>query len=233
MNDFLPERPPSPSLAAAPARLPADFDRPPAVYRGKTFWSWNGKLEPRDVKKAARIIRTAAAPVVQLETPLATVQAAAEIASKAGVPVIHNPAPAQPLPDSLLKLVSILTPHETEAELLIGIKVTDDTTAAKAADKLLPRGVKTVILTLDSRGAFIAEPSGHQLVAGFKVKAVNTTAAGDTFNGALAVALAEGKALVGAVRFANAAGALSVTKIGAQTSAPTRKEIERFLKDNA
>jgi ribokinase len=193
----------------------------------------NGKLAPADVKKAAKTIRTAAALVVQLETPLETVQAAAEIAAKAGVPVILNPAPAQSLPGSLFKLVSILTPNETEAEWLTGIKVTDARTAAKAADKLLARGVKTVILTLGSRGALIAEASGQQLVAGFKVKAVDTTAAGDTFNGALAVALAEGKALVGAVRFANAAAALSVTKIGAQTSAPRRKEIERFLKDNA
>jgi ribokinase len=168
-----------------------------------------------------------------LETPLETVQAAAEIAAKAGVRVILNPAPSQPLPDKLLKLVSILTPNEHEAELLTGIKVADEAAAAKATDKLRARGVQTVILTLGPRGAFIADANGKQLVPGFKVKAVDTTAAGDIFNGSLAVALAEGKPLPAAVRFANAAAALSVTKLGAQPSAPTRKEIEKFLKANS
>ena len=143
---------------------------------------------------------------------------------------ILNPAPARPLPDALLKRVSILTPNETEAELLTGIKVTNEATAAKAAAKLRSRGVQTVILTLGSRGAFIADDKGNQLVPGFKVKAVDTTAAGDIFNGALAVALAEGKALPDAVRFANAAAAISVTCLGAQPSAPSRTEIESFLK---
>ncbi|MCX6899875.1 MAG: ribokinase [Verrucomicrobia bacterium] len=189
----------------------------------------NSKLAPADVKKAAKAIRSAAVLVAQLETPLETVQAAAQIAAKAGVRVILNPAPARPLPDKLLRLVSILTPNETEAELLTGVKVTNESAAAKAADKLRSRGVQTVILTLGPRGAFVANASGSELVPGFKVKAVDTTAAGDIFNGSLAVALAEGKALAAAVRFANAAAALSVTKLGAQPSAPTRKEIEKFL----
>ncbi|MEI7809516.1 MAG: ribokinase [Verrucomicrobiota bacterium] len=190
----------------------------------------NGKLSPADVKRAAKVIRSAAMLVAQLETPLATVQAAADIAAKAGVRFILNPAPARPLPDALLKRVSILTPNETEAELLTGIKVTNEATAAKAAAKLRSRGVQTVILTLGSRGAFIADDKGNQLVPGFKVKAVDTTAAGDIFNGALAVALAEGKALPDAVRFSNAAAAISVTRLGAQPSAPKRTEIESFLK---
>jgi ribokinase len=189
----------------------------------------NAKLLPIDVKRAAKAIRAAAVLVAQLETPIETVQAAAEIAAQAGVKFILNPAPARSLPDALLKLVSILTPNETEAEILTGIKVTDDVSAAKAADKLLACGVQTVILTLGSRGAFIADASGKELVRGFKVKAVDTTAAGDTFNGALAVALAEGQPLPTAVRFANAAAAISVTRLGAQPSAPARKEIEKFL----
>ena len=189
----------------------------------------NGKLVPTDVKKAAKAIRAANVLVAQLETPLATVQAAALIAAKAGVCFILNPAPARPLPDALLKLVSILTPNETEAQRLTGIQVTNEATAAKAAKKLLARGVGTVILTLGARGAFLASAGGNQLVPGFKVKALDTTAAGDTFNGALAVALAEGKPLPDAVRFANAAAAISVTRLGAQTSVPTRKEIERWL----
>jgi len=190
----------------------------------------NAKLSPADVRKAKAAFAGASVLVMQLETPLETVQAAADLAAKAGVRVILNPAPAQPLPDKLLNRVSILTPNETEAELLTGIAVKDDVSAAAAATKLRARGVRTVIITLGARGAFVATESGEQLVPGFKVKAVDTTAAGDIFNGALAVALAEGKPLELAVRFANAAAAISVTRLGAQPSAPTRREIERFLK---
>jgi ribokinase len=190
----------------------------------------NAKLSPADVKKASRVIRTAAWLVAQLETPLATVMAAAQLAVKVGAGVILNPAPARPLPNSLLKLISILTPNETEAELLTGIKVVDHAAAAKACAKLRARGVRTVVLTLGSRGAFVADVHGQQLVPGFKVKAVDSTAAGDIFNGALAVALAEGSRLLDAVRFANAAAALSVTKLGAQPSAPNRADVEEFLK---
>jgi ribokinase len=190
----------------------------------------NAKLSPADVKKATRAIRSAALLVAQLETPLATVTAAAEVAAKAGVRVILNPAPARPLANSLLKLISILTPNETEAELLTGIKVTDEAGAAKACAKLRSRGVRTVILTLGERGAFLADADGQRLVPGFKVKTVDSTAAGDIFNGALAVALAEGKTVLDAVRFANAAAALSVTRLGAQPSAPTRADIAKFLR---
>lgn len=190
----------------------------------------NAKLSPADVRKAKAAIAGASVLVMQLETPLESVQAAADLAAKAGVRVILNPAPAQPLPDKLLKCVSILTPNETEAELLTGIAVTDTASAAAAAAKLRARGVQTVIITLGARGAFVATENGGQLVPGFKVKAVDTTAAGDIFNGALAVALGEGKPLKQAVRFANAAAAISVTRLGAQLSAPTRREIEKFLK---
>lgn len=189
----------------------------------------NGRLSPADVKKAKGAIAAASAVIMQLETPLATVQATAQLAARANVPFILNPAPARDLPGNLLKLVSILTPNETEAELLTGIAVTDDATAARAADQLRARGVKTVILTLGARGAYVAAPSTRQLVPGFRVKAVDTTAAGDVFNGALAVALGEGQSLLDAVRLANAAAAISVTRLGAQPSAPQRKEIEALL----
>jgi ribokinase len=190
----------------------------------------NAMLSPADVKKAAGVIRSAALLVAQLETPLATVTAAVDVAVKAGVPIILNPAPARPLPNSLLKRISVLTPNETEAELLTGIRVTDAAAAAKACSKLRSRGVGTVILTLGSRGAFLADDNGQRLVPGFKVKTVDSTAAGDIFNGALSVALAEGRTVLDAVRFANAAAALSVTRRGAQPSAPTRADIEKFLR---
>jgi len=186
----------------------------------------NGRLCPEDVKRAERAIAGAGAVLMQLETPLETVQAAAELAARAEAPVILNPAPARVLPDQLLKLVSILTPNAIEAESLTGIAVTDEASAAQAADKLRARGVETVILTLGARGAFVATASTRQLVPGLPVKAVDTTAAGDVFNGALAVALGEDRPLLEAVRFANAAAAISVTRLGAQPSAPRRKEIE-------
>jgi ribokinase len=181
------------------------------------------------VRKAKRSIASASVVVMQLETPLETVQVCAELAARAKVPVILNPAPARVLPDELLKLVSILTPNETEAEWLTGIKVSDEVTAAQAADQLRARGVETVILTLGAQGAFVATASLKELVPGFEVKAVDTTAAGDVFNGALAVALGEAQPLLEAVRFANAAGAIAVTRLGAQPSAPERKEIELLL----
>ena len=193
----------------------------------------NGRLSPADVKMAELAFASATTVLMQLETPLETVQATAELAAKAGIKFILNPAPARPLPDKLLKLVSILTPNETEAELLTGIKVSDVRTAVQATDKLLARGVATVILTLGARGAFVASGEIRQLVPGFKVNPVDTTGAGDTFNGTLAVALGEGRALMDAVRFANAAAAISVTRLGAQPSTPTRQEIDQFLQSQS
>jgi ribokinase len=167
--------------------------------------------------------------LMQLETPLNTVIAAARLAASKGALVILNPAPAQTLPDELLRRISILTPNESEAERLTGVRINGVRAAAKAAQKLRRRGVQTVVLTLGAQGALIATGEGIRLVRGFPVKAVDTTAAGDVFNGALAVALTEGQTLEGAVRFANAAAALSVTRMGAQPSAPTRRDIVRFL----
>ena len=189
----------------------------------------NGKLSPADVERAAEAIESADALVMQLETPLETVAKAAEIAARKGVTVILNPAPARPLDDSLLKLVSVLTPNESEAQLLTGVEVKDTESAAEAASRLRGRGIGTVIITLGPKGVYVSSEELSGPVEGFKVKAVDTTAAGDVFNGALAVALAEKKPLKEAVRFANAAAALSVTKLGAQPSAPVRSEIENLL----
>ena len=192
----------------------------------------NNRLSGLDVEKAAPAIAAADFMVLQLETPLATVEAAISIAVEKGIPVILNPAPGQSLPNSILKHVSILTPNESEAELLTGIRISGLKAAARAAELLLRRGVRTVIITLGAQGAWVSthEMQGH--VPGFTVKAVDATAAGDTFNGALAVALAEGKPLLQAVRFGHAAAALSVMKKGAQLSIPRREEIEAFLQSH-
>ena len=189
----------------------------------------NASLKPADVRKAKRAFREASVLVLQLETPLETVQAAAELAARAGVRVILNPAPAQPLPASLLKRVYLLTPNESEAAMLTGVTVNNETGAAKAADKLRARGAKNVIVTLGARGAFLAGENVRGLIPAYKVKAVDATAAGDVFNGALGFALAEGQSLPEAARFANAAAAISVTRLGAQRSAPRRAEIELML----
>lgn len=190
----------------------------------------NNHLSPAHVRRASPIIADAKVLLLQLETPLKTVEVAARIGAMKGARVILNPAPARPLPDSLLRHISILTPNETEAALLTGVKLTGIRAAERAASKLLRRGVPTVVMTLGANGALIANEQGMQLVPAFKVKPVDTTAAGDVFNGALAVALAEGQPLVQAVCMANAAAALSVGRLGAQTSAPTRRAIDGFMR---
>jgi len=163
--------------------------------------------------------------LMQLEIPLATVEAAAEKAWLAGNRVILNPAPAQKLSDNLLKCLYLITPNETEAEILTGKKVTDIKSAESAANILHKKGVKNVIITMGSSGAFLSTGSITKLIPVVPVKAVDTTAAGDVFNGALAVAISEGKELPDAVVFANNAAGISVTRMGAQASAPYRDEI--------
>ncbi len=192
----------------------------------------NAGLSPGDVSEAAAEIRSADILLMQLETPLETIHKAAAIAGEAGVRVILNPAPSCPLDDNLLSILSVITPNESEAELLTGIPVTDIASAEAAAAALLQRGVEVVIITLGKQGAFVKTKNLSEAISGFEVEAVDATAAGDVFNGSLSVALAEGKPLQKAVRFANAAAALSVTKLGAQPSAPGRKEIQAFLDQN-
>jgi len=189
----------------------------------------NARLTPADLRTAKSAFRRASVVVLQLETPLKTVEAAVKMAAAAGARVILNPAPARPLPDDLLQGVYLLTPNESEAEMLTGMPVNDAAAAAKAADALLARGVQNVIITLGARGALVAGSEARGLVKGYKVRPVDTTGAGDVFNGTLAVALAEGKSLLDAARFASAAAAISVTRLGAQTSAPRRDEINQLL----
>ncbi len=189
----------------------------------------NARLNTEDILRARRVISSASVLLTQLETPLEAVREAATIASAARVPVILNPAPAQALPDDLLKLVSYLTPNETEAEILTGVSLIRKTDLAKAADLLLGKGLKAVVITLGAKGAYVATAEKKEIVPAFRVTPVDTTAAGDVFNGALAIALAQGKPLPLAVRFANAAAALSTTKKGAQPSAPSRAEIDKMV----
>ena len=189
----------------------------------------NALLSVADVEAAGDAFAAADIVLLQLESPLETVEAAARAAKGRGIPVILNPAPARPLDDGLLRLVSVLTPNEHEAEFLTGIAVMDEGSAMKAAARLRARGAAAVIVTLGERGVCVsADPfEGH--VPAFAVVPVDTTAAGDVFNGALAVAFAEKLPLAEALRFAQAAAAISVTSPGAQPSAPTRAEIESFL----
>ncbi|MFC1547232.1 ribokinase [Candidatus Neomarinimicrobiota bacterium] len=188
----------------------------------------NVQLSIEDVAAARTELEAAKVLLLQLETPIETVQYAARTANEMGVKVILNPAPARDLDDELLGNISVLTPNETEAELLSGVSITDDATAREAAARLKQRGIENVIITLGAKGAIVITDEGVQQIPSKEVKAVDTTAAGDAFNGALAFALAADKSLEEAVRFANLAGALSATRMGAQPSMPTLEELEQF-----
>ena len=163
--------------------------------------------------------------LLQLEIPIMTVEYAALTAAENGIKVILNPAPAQKLHDYLLKHTWLVTPDETEAGILTGIKVHNESSADNAATAFQKKGVKNVIITLGEKGAYVKSEEFTGMIPGIKVNAVDTTAAGDVFNGALAVALAEGAGLKDAVMFANKAAAISVTRLGAQASAPYRNEL--------
>ena len=189
----------------------------------------NGKLMPADIDKAKSDIQKAAVVLCQLEIPLETVEHTARLAHKNKVPFILDPAPARPLSDELLSMVDILKPNETEAQTLTGIKVTDADSAGKAADALMARGVKTVIVTLGEKGFLLCDRSGKKFVASKKVKAVDSTAAGDAFTGAVAYGLSRGKTIMEAAEYANAVAAISVTRLGAQSSMPTKEEVDAFL----
>jgi len=189
----------------------------------------NMRLSVEDVERASAQIASADVLLLQLEVPIEASQKAAEIAKANGAKVILNPAPARELPDSFLAQVDILTPNEVETEFLSGLKVSDDEGAQRAAQVLLDKGISTVVLTLGDRGALLLTSDVRKLIPAYKVDVVDTTAAGDAFCGALATALAQGKTSEDAVAFANAAGALAVTVLGAQPSIPTAEKVEAFL----
>lgn len=188
----------------------------------------NSKLLPPDLARADEDIQNTDIILMQLEIPIETVNAVADAAYKAGKKIILNPAPAQELSAELLSQLYIITPNETEAEMLTGIKITDLDSATEAARSIAASGVQHVIITLGSKGALIYSDNQSELIPAFKVKAIDTTAAGDIFNGALTVAIAEGRNLPDATRFACKASAICVTRVGAQSSAPYRNEVDIF-----
>lgn len=189
----------------------------------------NAALTPARVRAHQATIVSADALLMQLESPLESVLLAAQLASASNTQVILNPAPATALSDELLALVDIITPNETEAQILTGIAVNDDHGAGQAAAVLHAKGIAVVLITLGSRGVWLSHQGDGQRIAGFAVEAVDTIAAGDTFNGALITALLESQPLTDAIRFAHAAAAIAVTRPGAQPSVPWREEIDRFL----
>ncbi len=191
----------------------------------------NSNLSPQDIDLAHNAIGKADILLTQLETPIPTIIRAVELAKSFDKKVILNPAPAHPLPDDLLRNISVITPNETEAALLTGVNVTNEESAARAALILIRKGVESVIITMGSKGAYVHHDNEGYLVPGFEVDAVDTTAAGDTFNGALAVRLSQGEHFRDAVIFANAAAALSVTRVGAQPSVPILSEVNTFLNE--
>jgi ribokinase len=186
----------------------------------------NGNLLPEDI--SLKLFKTGKCDILllQLEIPVKTVEYAVYKAAEHRIRVILNPAPATPLPDEIYKHIWLITPNETEAEILTGIRVHDVPSADDAAGSFKKKGVQNVIITLGSAGAYVKSDTFTGMVPAIKVDAVDTTAAGDVFNGALAVAIAEGHDIEESVQFANKAAAISVTRLGAQASAPYINELQ-------
>ncbi|PSW28890.1 ribokinase [Photobacterium phosphoreum] len=189
----------------------------------------NAKLTAAAIESDLDRIRQADYLLMQLETPMCGIEKAAQVAKAANTVVILNPAPARALSDELLACVDMITPNETEAEVLTGVTVTDAESAQQAANILHAKGIKTVMITLGAKGVWLSQNGCGDIIAGFCVEVTDTTAAGDTFNGAFVTGLLEALPLESAIKFAHAAAAISVTRFGAQTSIPTRKEVDDFL----
>lgn len=186
----------------------------------------NSLMSPLDAKNAEQVISTADFVISQLEIPIPAIEEAFKIARKHNVTTVLNPAPAKQLPDSLISLTDVIVPNETESALLSGIKITDTNSLIENAKYFFSYGLKTVLITVGAKGAFWATPNDHGFVDAFKVKAIDTTAAGDTFIGALfSQLLPDQTNLVEAMTYANRASSIIVQRPGAQTSIPTNKEI--------
>jgi len=188
----------------------------------------NSHLIPKDIWAFQQAFKGAKIVLAQLEIPIETVEAAADVAQSEGIPFILNPAPATAIPESLLKKVAVITPNETEAAILTSREKFSGNEIQEMARELYEKGIKTVIITLGGKGVWLKNREFEGMIPGHKVKAVDTTAAGDVFNGALATAMAKQMSLQKAIDFAQRAAAISVTRIGAQPSAPFLIEINRF-----
>jgi len=190
----------------------------------------NGSLSQNDLKPLSRYWKGVEVFVTQLEIPISTVQMGLKMAKEQGALTLLNPSPPVPLPSNTLSLVDFIVPNELEAQRLTGIKWKEDIDIRKIAKKLLEMGPKNVVITLGSKGLLFKNQVEEIRMKAFKVKVIDTTAAGDAFMGALACGLSQGKSIQEVLKFANAAGALATTKLGAQPSLPRRGELDIFLK---
>jgi|SRR6185437_3213922 len=189
----------------------------------------NNHLTPELVTKFKDVITQHDIILLQLEIPIESVYTIIDIAKNAGKIIILNPAPAQPMHETYLAQLDFITPNETEAEILTGIKVVDEETAKKAANWFLAHKVKNVLITLGKNGVYLANAELHKVIKGFNVKAVDTTGAGDSFNGGFVTGLSKNMSLENAAIFGQKVAALSVTKIGTQNSMPHLDEINNFV----
>lgn len=188
----------------------------------------NYELTPKDIDDSLKAIEEAEIVVTQLETPVETVKHTLLKAKEFGKYTILNPAPAAKLDDELIRHIDLLTPNETELEVLSGVKIEKQADILDAARILIDKGIKELIVTMGDKGALYVNESENNIYPAFRVNPVDTTAAGDSFTGGLAVALSEGKTVKDAINFASKVGALTVTREGAQSSLPTREEVEKF-----
>jgi ribokinase len=189
----------------------------------------NMKLEPEDINSKKDIFGKAEILLLQLEIPLESIIAAVALANENNIKIILNPAPARELPDELLSKIDFITPNETELETLTGVKISDDSTIILGAKKLIDKGVKNVIVTLGDKGAYLINHEQNEFFPAKKVKATDTTAAGDAFNAGFAYALSEKYQLGEAIKFANVTAAIAVTRMGAQASMPNKSEVLSLL----
>jgi len=189
----------------------------------------NLALTPADIERAHEVIEHADAVVSVFEIPMDAVEAAFRLARKAGKLTVLDAGPPRPCPPEVLRLADVVSPNETELAYLTGEEVSGRVSARQAADKLLEQGIKTVILKLGSDGSMLVTREGAKHFPAFRIEAVDPTAAGDAFTAAFTVQYAAGATIEEAIRFANAAGALAATKLGAQPSLPKRQEVEAFL----
>ena len=188
----------------------------------------NNCLTVEDVNPALDLIESGDIVLLQLEIPMATVDACVAVAAEKGARVVLNPAPAAVVSEQTLSKLYLITPNQTEAQTLTGVEVTDEASAELAAQVLVSWGVERVVITMGSAGAYLYQAGKGVMIPAYKVDAVDTTAAGDVYNGALCAALAEGMSLEQALHFATKASAISVTRAGAQPSVPSREEVENF-----